>query len=75
MYTMYTLTCQVDFPPPPADTSELSEESVGQMEEENKENIVKQVAVIISVIFFVILCVIFLHIVLASFIFGIIPQS
>jgi len=32
----------VDFPPPPTEQSELSEESVGQITEENKENSVKQ---------------------------------
>merc|ERR1712083_1282944 len=35
---------ETDFPPPPVSdgSSELSEESVGQLSEENKENIVKQ---------------------------------
>ena len=31
-----------DFPPPPTEQSELSEESVGQLCEENKEQIVAQ---------------------------------
>ena len=36
--------CETDFPPPPVSdsSSKLSEESVGQISEENKENIVKQ---------------------------------